>query len=164
MGLEHHLVFWGNIIIASLGLCISYFYYESSADFVPNPQRVITFSGGSNGICKSASIIFLCSNIIFIFLGPFVYRSSPWKEPFYANKPFTITILINIVVIFPMFFLTKNLSFLDLVEIRQKEAGVCLVIMMVTMGLIWLYNFVIEKMAFHAKEESIFEALPVEAF
>lgn len=51
-----------------------------------------------------------------------------------------------------MFFLTRQLSFLDLVEIGQREAAVCLVIMMVTMGLMWLYNYLIEKRAFHTKE------------
>ena len=43
MGLEHHLVYWGNMVIFSAGMALSYLYYSNTSDFVPNPTPSITF-------------------------------------------------------------------------------------------------------------------------
>ena len=52
---------------------------------------------------------------------------------------------------FFLFFGTKYLSFLGAVEIGRKEAGICLGIMLATMTLDGLFNYIVEKMAFHEK-------------
>lgn len=39
LDLENHLVFWGNTIICSLGLIISYSYYKNTDDFEPNSSQ-----------------------------------------------------------------------------------------------------------------------------
>lgn len=36
LDLENHLVFWGNLIITTLGLAVCYIYYSNTDDFVPN--------------------------------------------------------------------------------------------------------------------------------
>jgi magnesium-transporting ATPase (P-type) len=36
LDLENHLVFWGNLLICTVGLVVAYIQYASSADFVPN--------------------------------------------------------------------------------------------------------------------------------
>lgn len=79
MGLENHLVFWGNMTISSLGMSVSYIYYSNSADFVANPYPAVTFADGTNSLTKSATIVFLCQNIINVFFPLFIYRSDPWK-------------------------------------------------------------------------------------
>ena len=38
MGIEHHLVYWGNALIICSGLVLSYLLFYSSSEFVPNPQ------------------------------------------------------------------------------------------------------------------------------
>ena len=79
MGLEHHLIFWGNSIIITIGLIVCYQYYSSSDDFRPNPSPAVTFENGYNSDCVSATLMFLCAMIILTTLGFFIYRSSPWK-------------------------------------------------------------------------------------
>ncbi len=44
MGLENHLVYWGNMMIFTAGMALSYEYYSRTSDFVPNPTPVVTFS------------------------------------------------------------------------------------------------------------------------
>ena len=36
LDLQNHLIFWGNLLICSLGLVASYVYYFNSDDFIPN--------------------------------------------------------------------------------------------------------------------------------
>ena len=79
MALENHLVFWGNMTIFTLGMVSSYLYYSNSADFIANPTPAVTFANGANSLTKSATIVFLCQNIVNIFLPVFIYRSEPWK-------------------------------------------------------------------------------------
>lgn len=49
---------------------------------------------------------------------------------------------------------------MDLVEIGQKEAAICLLIMLITMALIWLYNSMIERQGYHEKEQIYLEGMP----
>jgi len=80
MGLENQLlVFWGNMTIFTLGMVASYLYYSNSADFTANPSPAVTFANGANSLTKSATIVFLCQNIVNIFLPVFIDRSEPWK-------------------------------------------------------------------------------------
>ena len=140
MGLENHLVYWGNMVIFSAGMALSYLYYSKTSDFVPNPTPSITFQNGYNHTTKSSTIVFLCQNIINIFLGVHIYRSGPWKEPFYKNKAFTIVVVVNILLLIPMYFTTKYLSFMDVQPIGVNEAGVVLAIMMGSAAVSFVYN------------------------
>lgn len=137
--------------IFTLGMAASYQYYASTTDFVPNPTPTVTFSNGYNHLTKSSTIIFLSQNIVNIFMSVMLYRGSPWKEPFYKNKAFTILFVVNIVLIIPIFFTTKYLSFLDLQPIGLTEAGVVLVIMMGTVLIGFIYNKIIENALLHEK-------------
>jgi hypothetical protein len=108
-------------------------------------------------------MIFLCSNVVYTLLGPILYRSLPWKESLLGNKPLTITVAVNLALSIPMFFLTKHLSIIDLVEIGQKEAAICLIIILITMLAAGFYNRIIEKKAMHIREEAR-EAVKTEIF
>ena len=43
MGLEHQLVFWGNVVVYTGALVLGYRLVRESGDFVPNPQPAVTF-------------------------------------------------------------------------------------------------------------------------
>jgi len=79
MGLENHLVFWGNAAILTGGVSFGYFLFYNSSAFIPNPNPVVTFSDGWNSKCMSSTIIFLMTTLIYTLIVPFLYRSSPWK-------------------------------------------------------------------------------------
>ena len=49
MGLENHLVYFGNAAISSIGLIVIYQYFSHTSDFVPKPNPKITFSEGYFG-------------------------------------------------------------------------------------------------------------------
>lgn len=114
MGLENNLIFWGNIIIFTLGFVSGYQYYIQTDDFVANSQTTVSFSSGWNGYNKSSTVCFLMANIMYIMLGVLVYRSSPWKERIWKNIPLSILIIINLIAIVTIYFLTAYLSFLNL--------------------------------------------------
>lgn len=46
LDLENHLVFWGNTLICSIGLVISYAYYSHTDDYVPNSHQEAHFPDG----------------------------------------------------------------------------------------------------------------------
>jgi len=119
---------------------------------MPNPYPIATFSTGYYGKTKSSTLIFLCQNIVNTFLGLCVYRSDPWKEAFYKNKAFTIIITINIILLTAMFFTTAQLtSFTDLQPIGLTQAGIIFTIMIMTVVVCLLYNYLIKRQAFHEK-------------
>jgi hypothetical protein len=143
LGLEHHLVVWGNYLITSAGLVVSYEYLIHSGTFIPNPYPDVTFASGYYGICQSATTMFICIIFIFIFMGLFIFRSSPWKEPLYQNKPLTVLLILNFVAVLFLFFGTKYLSFLNIVPLETRIAGVIFAIMVATMTLLWMFNVLI---------------------
>ena len=74
------------------------------------------------------------------FSGVHIYRSGPWKEPFYKNKAFTIVVVVNFLLLIAMYFTTKYLSFMDVQPIGVSEAGVVLAIMMGSAAVSFVYN------------------------
>jgi hypothetical protein len=124
MGVENHLVFWTNCLILAAGQLGAYLYYYHNSDFVANPHPIATYKDGWNGVCKSTTVNFLIIILEFTLLPIFIYRSSPWKEEIYKNKPLSLLIVINLVLIVPFFFETANLSFLDLQPIDPSSAGI----------------------------------------
>lgn len=122
MSKENHLIFWVDSIILTLTQGFAFFYYTSSSDFEPNPQPKVTFSHGWNGVCKSSTANFLIVILIFTLLPIFIYRSAPWKEPFYKNIVLLILILLDLGAIICMYLFTSQLSIIDLLPIRLREA------------------------------------------
>lgn len=114
LGVESHLVYWSSCLILSAAQVGAYYYYYNTSDFVANPKPSATFSDGWNGLCKSTTVNFLIVILHSTLLPIMVYRGSPWKEPIYKNVALTVLIIINIVLIVPIFFQTASLSFLDL--------------------------------------------------
>ncbi len=149
MGLEHHLVYWGSIIIYTSGLIASYQFYSNSDDFVPNSSLIVSFQDGWNNHTKSGTIMFLATNIAFVSFSVIVFRSDPWKEPFYKNWPYTTLLILNIVLIVPMYFLSASLRKVGLQPIARKEAGIVMAIMIGTAILVFIYNTILRKLNLH---------------
>ena len=56
LDLENHLIFWGNLIICSVGMVACYIYYSNSDDFSPNmSHRYVHFEDGWYGDTKSST-------------------------------------------------------------------------------------------------------------
>jgi hypothetical protein len=60
-----------------------------------------------------------------------------------------VLILVNVVAILLIYFFTAWLSFLDLLPIGRREAGVMLIIICMTMVVSFIFGKIIEKMALH---------------
>lgn len=127
----------------------SYQYLINSSGYVPNPVREVTFANGYNGNTQSATIMFICAIPTFIFLGLWIYRSDPWKEPFFKNKFLLILLILNFILMFFLFFGTQYLSFLDVVAIDNKVTLVCLLFMLGASAISGLFNYIIERQKFH---------------
>ena len=145
-------MFWGNAIITSAAFVAVYQYLSNSSVFIPNPTPIVTFENGYNGETQSATLLFITNIPVFLFMGIFIFRSDPWKEPFYRNILLLILFILNFIQMFLLFFGTRYLTFLKAIEIPNKEAGICLAIALGIMGLDGLFNFIVERQAFHEKE------------
>jgi hypothetical protein len=93
--------------------------------------------------------MFLATNIAFVSFSVIVFRSDPWKEPFYKNWPYTTLLILNIVLIVPMYFLSASLRKVGLQPIARKEAGIVMAIMIGTAILVFIYNTILRKLNLH---------------
>ena len=80
LGLENHLVFWGNVLIFSGGYIAAYIYGRYfSNEFLQNPKPEVTFNSGYFSITYSTTILFICYNIQPPTMVLFLYKSKPWR-------------------------------------------------------------------------------------
>ena len=96
-------------------------------------------------------MVFLTGNIVFTYMALVIYRGHPWKEPVYGNKIFFITIVLNMFLTTLLFFITEHLTWMGLVEIGKKEAGISFAIMMAFAIVAGIYNKIIEALKLHKK-------------
>lgn len=93
-GYENQLVYWGTLIINTVGFTISYLYYYDSPNFHHNTDKTKLRSD-----TDSTSMIFLITITIASMLILSVTQSKPWKLPIWKNKPLSILAIINFVLI-----------------------------------------------------------------
>ena len=152
LDLENHLIFWGNLVICSLGLISSYVYYSNSDDFVPNlGHRYCHFEDGWYGLTKSSTANFISANIIYVLLSLVLYKSKPWKQPVWNNKPLFVIILINAVLIIMISLFNSHMSFLDIQPIAATPMLIIWLIILFTGALCVAYNLVLEKIVFRSR-------------
>jgi uncharacterized membrane protein len=131
-----------------------YLYNSNTDGFTSNLNCAVTFAFGYIGRTQSATIMFVAKILALIFMAVTVYRSSPWKEPIYRNILLTVLLVLNFIVMFFLFFGTSSLAMLRVVPIANNKMGVCLAIMLVTAGINWVFNYLIERQNFHERASS----------
>lgn len=142
-------MFWLTVISLAAGLAGSYFFYYNTDEFIPNTVRTITFASGWNGKCVSTTVSFFVTVLEFSLLPFVVYRSSPWKEPFYRNIPLMILVIVNIALITVIYFWPQYFAFLDLKVISRQYAGIIYGITLGVCGVSIAVGRVIEKAQLH---------------
>ena len=157
MGLQHHLVFWGNALIVSVGMTLGYLLLFNSQDFIINSQREVTFQSGWNGQCMSSTLVFLLGMICSLFLALLLYRSKPWKEPIYKNVLMIIFIGINLALIGLIFLYSGQVRWLTLVGIPKNWVLSELTVMAGTFILGSLWNYVLEKKKLHVRNQKVYD-------
>lgn len=153
MGLEHHLVFWGNYLIWTIGFVCCYLYNSSADGFIANYDCAVTFKRGYIGRTQSSSLMLICTLFILVFMAIIVYRSAPWKQRIYKNIPLSVLLLFNFVMLYFFFFSTESMSAFGIVPISNESMKVCLFIMVGTAFVNWLYNMAIERKRFHEENK-----------
>lgn len=134
IGPQYLLTWWGSIIILAGGQAVGYLYYYNTSDFEPNPNR-----NTINGDNKSATITFLTTLMVSMFLFIGFASSHPFKKPLYANTPATIFLIFGFIMTTFLYFFTQKLSALQIKPIAMHEALIVYLISAATGILIVLY-------------------------
>jgi magnesium-transporting ATPase (P-type) len=143
MGVENHLIYWGNVLIIGGGSIIAYYYYVNTDDFVSNPISSVTFDSGWSGESKGSTIFLGITNIYYSFLPILLARSKPWKESYWKNIPLFVLTLLDIIFSVSYFFITSSLSFLNVLPIGLAQASIVFGIMIGTIFIGFLYNLIV---------------------
>lgn len=109
IGLEYILLWLGNSVIISGGMGISMLYYQSTSDFIPNPDRSVL-----NGNNKTGTVSFLTIFLLSWFTLISFSSSKTFKKSLYHNKPLFVLLIFDFVFISVVFFFTKNFHFFEL--------------------------------------------------
>ena len=141
MSLHNHLVYWGNMIISTLGVVAGYFYYIYTDEYEPNEKPEATVLNGFNSKTHTATIIFLMVLLPFNFNALFIYSSTPWKERFFGNFLFSFMLILNISIAGLFFFITRLIAkTFELEPISPFHSLILLSIMGGTVLLSFIYN------------------------
>ena len=95
--------------MASAGLGVSYIYYRSTDDFVPNGHPYAHLDEGWFGKTKSSTLIFILANFLYIFLAFLTYKGKPWKKPLWKSRALFIYTLILSGIAVAISLLTQKL-------------------------------------------------------
>ena len=153
LDLENHLIFWGHLVICSLGLIGSYVYYANSDDFEPNvDHRYCHFEEGWYGLTKSSTANFIAANITYVLLSLVLYKSKPWKQPIWNNKPLFAIIIINAMLIILISLFNEHMSLLDIQPIGTTSVLIIWLIILLTGALCIAYKLILEKIVFRRRE------------
>ena len=111
MGINNHLIFWGNLIIPFLGVLGSWLYYSNTTDFVPNSQKKVGIeTNGFNSKNQSTTLIYVLMLLTTAINGFITYRSKPWRQKIYTNYILTFLIVINLALSFIFAFFNDKIS------------------------------------------------------
>lgn len=78
----------------------------------------------------------------------FIYKSAPWKQPIWTNRPLFIVLAINIALILVISFTTDSLSDLEFQPIATTQVLVVYVIMIMTGIVCAAFNIILDKLCF----------------
>lgn len=106
MGLNNHLIFWGNLLISFAGILASWFYYSNTTYFIPNPQKTVSLqTNGFNSKNQCTTLLYVLILMTAACNGFITYRSKPWRQRIYTNYILTFLLVVTLTVaIFFAFF------------------------------------------------------------
>lgn len=141
-GPVNHFRFWGSTIIATGGLIAGYFYFRTTANFIPNSHNIVTQTWFPATF--TATCMFLLILPPFAIYSLFFYIGEPWKEKIYKNKILFVLIVLNLMSTVAMHYITKYaLGPLGLLPIINEYASIILLISIAACTLGFIYNQVI---------------------
>ena len=126
-------------------------------------HRYCHFEEGWYGLTKSSTANFIAANIIYILLSLVLYKSRPWKQPIWNNKPLFSIILINAVLLILISLFNGHMSFLDIQPIATLPLLIIWLVILLTGALCIAYNLFLEKIVFRTREASRLELNTIES-
>lgn len=140
LSLQNQAIYWGSSLIVAIGISSDYYFYRSTPDFHPNPDRSKLSWGNQTG-----TITLLLNIVLSIFINISIVQSNPWKKKIWNNIPSVVFLIINGIFITIVLFTTKYLSGINLSPIDQIEA-IKLYFIAIGFGcLCWIYNYWIQS-------------------
>ena len=124
LSLENHLIYYGFIIIPTLGLLVIYVINSHLPGFVLNPDHEYFTWEFS---CMSNTLLSLSSQCFYVITFLAIYRSYPWKEKLWKNKVLFVWVLLTALSLLVYFLLTDKLRrFFGYVRLPHLTVGVTL--------------------------------------
>lgn len=143
-GPVNHFRFWGSLVIATCGLIAGYFYFRSTAVFMPNSNPVVVQKW--NPQTYTATCMFLLILPPFAIYSLFFYIGEPWKQKIYKNWILFPLIILNLCSTVALHYITKYaLKALALFEISNEVVSIMLLISIAACLLGFIYNQIITE-------------------
>jgi len=144
IGLENHLLTWGNVIILISGVVSGFQFIVNQPDYITNPSPYFPLGGGYNPECQLVTSMFLMMGLPLATTAILVYKSSPWKNPIYRNYVLSIVIGVNILIV--LVFFGGNNVIAGLFGTVKLPLIYCLYLFLISVGsqvLAFIYSIVV---------------------
>jgi hypothetical protein len=108
----------------------------------------VRFEDGWFGETKSATINFITANVVYVMLAVLLYRSSPWKQQIWTNRPLFLIILLNTLLVAAMSLWTSELGGMGLQPIARGQMAITWGIMLVAGAGCGCFNMLLGRTCF----------------
>jgi hypothetical protein len=98
------------------------FYFIQTDVYQPNPQPVANESWYTLTYITTCNFLMILQP--FVIYAVFFYIGYPWKQPLYKNYILFILILLNVAATTVLYFITKYLIKLGILDISNNVAGI----------------------------------------
>lgn len=149
--IENQLVYWGNVILGSLGHIATMIYYRSTPEYQWNSTKITLDSGWATktSLVASQYMFYTIHPIVLVIA---IYMGEPFKQPLHKNFLLFIVIIGNIVFTMLLFGIYPQLQgFFGFVDISYPCLGYIALICVVDSILILMFNGWIRYMKFHER-------------
>lgn len=149
--LENQLVYWGNVILGTLGHLAIMIYYRTTPEYQWNHSKVTIDSGWytQTSLVPAQYMFYTIHPIVLVFA---IYLGEPFKQPIHKNFLLFIVLICNIIFTMLLFGIYPELrTFFGFVDISYPCLGYIALICVVDSMLILIFNGWIHYMKFHER-------------